>query len=304
MIKRTVEISGSGTRFFLKNDQIVLKRKGEKIGQIPSEDIGIMIIDCPDAVYTHASLVRLAEQGCVVVFCGSNHLPISMVLPYAANSLIVKRLSIQLKAGVPKKKRLWQQIVQQKILNQAANLNNDFSERTFLLTLAKRVRSGDPDNLEAQAARHYWKFWLHEQPFQRDRNGPPPNNLLNYGYAIIRAAVARAICGAGLNPSIGLHHKNRGDAFCLASDIMEPLRPLVDRVVRGLHLEGIDTIDKESKKRILMILAEPIELFQSKGPLLVELQRTAASLVRCFEGNERRLELPKLLKVTKHQIAV
>jgi len=157
------------------------------------------------------------------------------------------------------------------------------------------VRSGDPENIEGQAARIYWRVLLGEdRTFRRQRDGEPPNNLLNYGYMVLRAAVARAIVGAGFHPSIGLKHHNRYDAFCLADDLLEPLRPLVDRTARELFLSGKTEINKETKTALLSLLIHPVEIRGAKGPLLVELERMMASLERCFAGKAKRLDLPEL----------
>ncbi len=214
MIKRTIEVSGFDTFLALKDRQIVIKRAGEVVGSVPAEDVGVLIIDTPAASYTHGTLTAVMENGGVVVLCGGSHTPVGMILPVAGNSLQTERLRYQADAGLPLRKRLWAQLVKAKIKRQAAVVN---SKR--LKEMAARVRSGDPDNLEAQAARVYWPQ-LFGAKFRREREGKPPNNLLNYGYMAVRAAVARAVCGSGLSPSLGLHHHNRYNPFCLADDLL------------------------------------------------------------------------------------
>jgi CRISPR-associated protein Cas1 len=296
VIKRTIEVSGPDTRLSLRQGQVRVEREHQPVGQFPAEDVGVLIVDAPTTQYTHATLVELVNQGAIVVLCGADHLPAAFVTPCAGNSLQVLRLAAQVNAKLPLKKRLWQQLVKAKVRNQAGNLPEDGDVRPRLLALAERARSGDPENVEAQAARLYWPAWLPDRdaPFLRRRDGEPPNQLLNYGYAVLRAAVARALAGAGLHPSIGLHHHNRYDAFCLADDLMEPLRPLVDRRVRELWKAGRTEIDKETRRDLLSILTATVATGEGTGPLMVALERMAASLVECFEARGRQLEVPRL----------
>lgn len=292
MIKRTIEISGANTRLTLKHGQLNVWRDEERIGKAPVEDIGVLIVDTPTASYTHGTLTALAKAGGVAVLCGNDHHPVSMVLPVQANSLQSLRTAQQARAAKPLCKQLWRQLIQAKLRAQAQTCPNpDIARR--LREYAKRVRSGDPDNLEAQGARAYWGIWLPGQTFRRRREGDPPNNLLNYGYMALRAAVARAICGAGLHPSLGLNHSNRFNAFCLADDLTEPFRAIVDWRVRDLFLnEGMDEINKESKRTLLGLLTHTCRLDENTGPLLVMLERMAASLVRCYAGESRNLNIP------------
>jgi len=294
VIKRTVEVSGPDTGLSIRYGQVIVQRNGEHIGRFSAEDVGVLIVDTPTAQYTHATLVELVEHGAAVLLCGSDHLPAALVMPCAANSLQTERLAAQVNAKRPLKKRLWQQLVRAKIRNQARNFPDGSEAQEHLLGLVKRVHSGDPENIEAHAARLYWAEWLPNTLFRRRPNGEPPNNLLNYGYAVLRAAVARAAAGAGLHPSIGLHHHNRYDTFCLADDLVEPLRPLVDRVARDLFLQGNDEINKETKTGLLSLLLEPVEIKGATGPLFVELEKMSASLVRCYMGEADKLEIPSL----------
>jgi CRISP-associated protein Cas1 len=302
MIKRTVEISREPAHLCVRLNQLTLKRGEETVGSIPCEDIGVVVVDHPQATYTHAALASLAQADATLVVCGRDHLPVAMLLPLADHTQVVWRVREQIQAGKPLCKRLWRQIVQAKIRAQAANLAPGSVSRRRLLQLASEVRSGDATNREAQAAKIYWSAWLTEAPednradlatFRRDPDGAGANALLNYGYAVTRAAVARALVAAGLLPSLGLHHSHRANAFCLADDLLEPLRALVDERVRQLLMAGQNDLDQPTKAALLELLAVPMETDEGHGPLLVALHRYVASLVQCFQGAARRLEIPR-----------
>jgi CRISPR-associated protein Cas1 len=293
VIKRTIEISREPAHLAVRLDQLLLKRDGDVVGSIPCEDIGLVLVDHPAATYSHAALARLAESGAALVVCGQNHLPTAVLLPLSDHSQVVWRIADQIAASRPLQKQLWKQLVQAKIRGQAENLDPGSPARAKLLDLVGMVRSGDPTNVEARAAKVYWTAWRPEEAFRRDQNGRGLNSLLNYGYAVVRAAVARALVAAGLLPAIGLHHSNRSNAFCLADDLMEPLRPLVDDRARDLFVQGYDDLCQESKAELLKLLAKPVELGGEAGPLMVNLHRMAASLVRCFAGESKRLEIPE-----------
>jgi CRISP-associated protein Cas1 len=298
-MKRTIEISREPAHLVVRNRQLVLKREGAVVGSIPCEDIGVVVVDHPQTTYTHGALASLADSDAAVVICGDNHLPIAILLPLASHSQVVTRIKLQLGVSVPLAKRLWKQIVAAKVRAQAANLAEGSSQRKKLLALAREVKSGDPSNIEAQAAKLYWQHWLaptceadERDAFRRDAEGGGLNPFLNYGYAILRAAVARAIVAAGLMPSLGVHHKHRGNAFCLADDFMEPLRPLVDDRVREMHRQGYEQLNQPAKKELLDVLSQPTQLGEQTGPLLVMLHRMTASLVRCYAGERRSLDIP------------
>jgi CRISPR-associated protein Cas1 len=225
--------------------------------------------------------------------CGRDHLPAAVLLPLADHSQVVWRVAEQVAVSKPLRKQLWKQLVRAKVRAQATNLPSDCPARMKLLELAKRVRSGDPENIEAQAARVYWQHWLLGVPFRRDVDARGVNSLLNYGYAVIRAAVARALVAAGLLPALGLFHSNRSNAFCLADDLMEPLRPLVDRRVRSLQRQGHEELGPEAKAGLLTLLADPVRMGHERGPLMVNLHRMVASLVKCYQGEADRLEIPR-----------
>ncbi len=301
MIKRTLEISREPAHLSLRNEQLLLKRDGQIVGQAPCEDLGFVVVDHPQTTYTHAALAKLAECGAAVVLCGPDHLPVAMILPLADHSQVVWRLRDQLAVGRPLAKQLWKQLVAAKIRAQARNLDPSLPAYRKLLALAGEVRSGDPANVEAQAARVYWQNWLWSNDadeaagdvFRRDAEASGLNGFLNYGYAILRAALGRAIVAAGLLPSLGIHHCNRSNAFCLADDLIEPFRPLVDDCVREMHRQGHEQLTQPAKAELLGLLTLPMRMGDQTGPLMVMLHRTVASLARCYAGEAKRLEIPE-----------
>ena len=292
MIKRTIEISREAAHLTVQLDQLVLKRDGQTIGSIPCEDIGMVMVDHAGTTYTHAALAQLAHFDAAVVVCGRDHLPAGILLPLGDHSQVVWRVRDQIALGKALRKKLWKQIVQAKIRAQAGNLPPG-AQRTRMLALAREVRSGDPANAEAQAARVYWSACFSGIVFRRDRDGDGPNPLLNYGYAILRAAIARALVSAGLLPALGLHHSHRANAFCLADDLIEPLRPLVDRKVQELYAAEQYELDQPTKAELLGLLTLEVRVGEQTGPLMVNLHRMVASLVDCYQGRSTRLEFPE-----------
>jgi CRISP-associated protein Cas1 len=296
MIKRTIEISQQPFHLSVELDQLRLLRPtpdGELVASIPCEDVGFVVVDHAQATYSHAALARLIEFGAAVIICGPKHLPAGMLLPLATHPEVVSRLHEQIALRKPLRKRLWQQIVVAKVRAQAANLDESQYARHQLLALVRTVKSGDPTNVEAQAAKIYWAYWQGETPFHREPTDDDGlNSMLNYGYALVRAAVARALVSAGLHPALGLHHHHRGNVFCLADDFLEPLRPLVERVVRRLHRAGHMELNPAAKRGLLMLLTTTVCVADQTGPLMVGLHRMVASLVRCLQGEEDRLQLP------------
>jgi len=292
MIKRTIDISDGPTFLNIENDQLLLSRDGERIGSIPCEDVGVLMIDNQATTCTHSAFTRLLARGAVIVLCGPNHLPLGILLPMENNDLHTQRLRAQIAAPLPMRKRLWREIVVHKIKGQAANLPAEHPDHRRLLALAGEVKSGDTANCEGVAARFYWPALMGEK-FRRDPEGAWPNPLLNYGYMVFRAAVARAIVAAGLHPAIGLYHRNRNNAFVLADDLVEVFRSRIDAAVVRRVAEGADQIDKDSKRCILSLLSEPITVAGQSGPLMVGLHRMLSSLVRCFEGEQKKLDLPE-----------
>ena len=294
MIKRLIEISDGPTFLCIELDQLVLQRQGAEIGRVPVEDIGLLIVDHHSTTYTHSVLTRLVEKGAAVVVCDQHHLPAGMLVGYEGNELVAQRVAMQAAVRVTVKKRLWRQIVRQKIRGQVKNLAVNDPAGPAMLELARRVRSGDASNCEGQAAGIYWPAVFGEE-FRRDRYGLPPNNLLNYGYMVMRAAVARAIVSAGLQPALGLHHHHRNNAFALADDLVEVVRPMVDAVVidLALHKRHLE-LDRESKGALLGLLGQTVTVGEQSGPMMVALHRIIGSLARCYEGVGRELELPDL----------
>lgn len=296
MIKRIIEISQAETYLSIKYGQLILKRNGEQISSIPCEDIGVLLADHGAITYTHSVFTELLSKGAAIVLCEGNHHPAGMLLPIESNSVQTERFRHQIDVKEPVKKRLWKQIIQAKIKHQAKISGKDSDIYKSLMALRHRVRSGDPDNIEAQASRKYWPVYLQDVKFHRNINGEPPNNMLNYGYMVMRAAVARALCSAGLLPCLGIHHRNRYNAFCLADDLIEPFRGFIESKVRDIYFEDgpVEQLDQSIKAKLLEVLYEPVTIAGFNGPLMVGLHRTAASLQRCFEGLQKEIDFPDL----------
>jgi CRISPR-associated protein Cas1 len=294
MIKKVVEISHAGTHLSVKLGQLVVKQDGLEKGRIACEDIGVLLVDHCGVSYTHSVLTTLLEQGAAVILCDGSHHPAGMLFPLESNSVQTERFREQAAASEPLKKRLWQQLIQGKIAHQAAIVADDEATYRALKAMEKRVRSGDPENVEAQASKRYWTSFLQHIDFKRRRDGAAPNNLLNYGYMVMRAATARALCSAGLLPTLGIHHRNKYNAYCLADDVIEPFRGFVEKKVRAIcqsHSE-IEELTQDIKAQLLEILYDEVRIGEFSGPLMVGLHRTAASLQRCFAGEQNRIDLP------------
>jgi len=296
MIKRTIEISRNPAHLSVRLNQLLIQPHdgGGKSASIPCEDIGFLVVDHRQTTYSHNALAKVSEYGGVLVVCGQDHMPVSILLPIADHTQVVWRIKDQIAVSKPLQKQLWQQLVRAKVRAQAANLDFESSESRRLRAMARQVRSGDTGNAESQAARIYWKAWAPDNSFCRNPNGKDTlNSMLNYGYAIIRAAVARSLVASGLIPALGLHHHNRSNAFCLADDLMEPIRPLIDRRVRELYsTEHRRTLDQPTKAALLQVLAAAVTVSGESGPLMVAIHRMTSSLVRCFQGNAREIVIP------------
>ncbi len=264
----------------------------------PIEDIGVVVLDNKQITITQGALEALLENNCAVITCDSSHMPVGLLLPLVGNTTQNERFRYQLYASQPLRKQLWQQTIQYKIRNQAAVLSHCSDANTKCMEAwANDVRSGDPDNMEARAAVYYWKgLFGHIPGFIRDRDGIAPNNLLNYGYAILRAVVARSLVASGLLPTLGIHHHNRYNAYCLADDIMEPYRPYVDRLVVDITENyGIDVeLSKDIKAELLSIPTLDIVIAGKRSPLMVGVAQTTASLYKCFSGELRKIAYPEL----------
>jgi len=294
MIKRIVEISSARTHLSIKYSQLIIREEGKQVGSIPCEDIGVLLVDHRGTTYTHSVFTELLRCGSAIVLCGENHHPTGMLLPIESNTLQSERFRQQIEVKEPVKKRLWKQIVRAKIKHQAKLVGKDSDVYPILMLLRHKVRSGDPDNIEAQASKKFWPCFLQDIQFRRDINGLPPNNLLNYGYMVMRAAVARALCSAGLLPSLGIHHRNRYNAFCLADDLLEPFRGFVEAKVGDIcERQGVpDELSQPIKAQILEVLYGLVTIAGFTGPLMVALHRTMASLQRCFAGEQKFIDLP------------
>lgn len=266
----------------------------------PIEDIGVVVLDNRRITITQGLLEALLENNSAVITCDSHSLPVGLMLPLYGNSTQNERFRDQLDASQPLKKQLWQQTIKMKISNQAAVLATCTGKNSpTMLRWADDVRSGDPDNVEGRAAAYYWKNLFAGidglEDFTRSREGEAPNNLLNYGYAILRAIVARALVSSGMLPTLGIHHHNRYNAYCLADDIMEPYRPYVDELVYSIVKDkGINNLDlsKEVKAQLLSIPTLDVVIGGKRSPLMVAVTQTTASLYKCFTGELRRIAYP------------
>lgn len=309
MIKRTLYF-GSAVYLSKENNQLkvnspeklekkeidkYLSRITEIPSTIPIEDIGVVILDNPQITITQSLMAALLEINVAIVTCNSKHMPQGLFLNLEGNIEQSEHFQDQIKATLPLKKNLWQQTVSAKIFNQAMVLAKRNKPCDNLKKWARDVRSGDPENLEGRAANYYWKnLFFEDLKFIRDRTGEPPNNLLNYGYAILRATVARGLVASGLLPTLGIHHRSKYNAYCLADDIMEPYRPFVDDIVATIIENGEDftELHQSIKEQLLQIPAIDIYIDGETRPLMIGLQRTTASLAKCFSGEAKKLIYP------------
>jgi CRISPR-associated protein Cas1 len=304
VIKRTLYF---GNPAYLKttNEQMVIEMQDSgKTKSVPIEDIGLVILDHQQITITQSLLAKLLSNNTAVITCDHTHHPVGLLLCLDGHTLQSQKFKAQIAASVPLKKQLWQQTICAKIANQATLLKEERAENLpagqagkYLVNLASVVKSGDSTNCEAKAALYYWKHIFPEfLEFKRERYGPPPNNLLNYGYAILRALVARNLVASGLLPTLGIFHRNQYNAYCLADDMMEPYRPYVDKLVcriirgNGKFLEMTPSM----KKDLLSIPAMDVIIDGQKSPMMNAIQRTTASLAKCFEGESRKILYPVL----------
>ncbi len=280
------------------NEILTESFKKESERTIPIEDIGVVVLDNRRITITSGVLEALLENNAAVITCDQRSMPVGLLLPLCGNTTQNERFRDQLEASVPLKKQLWQQTVKQKIQNQAYVLAQvTGKEEKGMNVWADNVRSGDPDNIEARAAAYYWRYLFSDIPmFVRGREGEPPNNLLNYGYAILRAVIARALVGSGLLPTLGIHHHNRYNAYCLADDIMEPYRPYVDQLVIEIirKVDNYALLTKEIKMELLGIPMLDVVIAGKRSPLMIAAQQTTASLYKCFSGELRRISYPEM----------
>ena len=280
------------------NEILTESFKKESERTIPIEDIGVVVLDNRRITITSGVLEALLENNAAVITCDQRSMPVGLLLPLCGNTTQNERFRDQLDASVPLKKQLWQQTVRQKIQNQAYVLAQvTGKEEKAMNVWTDNVRSGDPDNIEARAAAYYWRYLFSDIPmFVRGREGEPPNNLLNYGYAILRAVIARALVGSGLLPTLGIHHHNRYNAYCLADDIMEPYRPYVDQLVIEIirKVDNYALLTKEIKMELLGIPMLDVVIAGKRSPLMIAAQQTTASLYKCFSGELRRISYPEM----------
>jgi CRISPR-associated protein Cas1 len=296
MPDRVLDLAELPARLRVRYEQLIIERDGLPEVTVPLNEIAAVIVSHPQISLTHSVLSGLMRCGGVIICCDDQCLPAGMMLPIETHVLQTRRMAAQAAAPAPTNKRLWQQIVRTKIRAQARLLQSKCGTDGGLLDLVGEVRSGDPQNIEAQAAARYWPLLFNDPGFLRRRDAQDQNRLLNYGYAVLRAIVARAVCAAGLHPSIGMHHRNQYNAFCLADDLMEPYRPLVDRIVLQVVAQrGSDVpIDKDSKRALLELLAVRYSWQGESRTMFDWMSRTASSLAQVYAGEAKRLELPEL----------
>ncbi len=281
-----------------KSDALPEDFKREAVASIPVEDIGTIIIENMQVTLSHALLSALMENNTAVITCDATHHPNGLFLPLDVHYIQQERFKAQIDAGVSLKKQLWQQTVKAKLKNQAAMLRKAGRDSGLLEKYAKEVSSGDGTQCEAKGAQYYWShLFPMELFFSRSREGDPPNNLLNYGYSILRAMTARCLVGSGLLPTLGIHHRNKYNAYCLADDVMEPYRPFVDEIVVRITRSGVDyrEISLDQKKHFFVLGQSDVQMEGDRMPLEVAMQRTTASLARCFEGDERKILYPEFM---------
>ena len=306
MLKRTIYFSNP-VYLRTQNEQLVFNIPNaqgldgvSKLNSISIEDIGMVILDNQQITISHGLIAKLLENNIALITCNETHHPTGLMLNLDGHTLQSARFKAQIEASEPLKKQLWQQTIKAKIHNQAAVLNNLGIETGNMQRWLEEVKSGDAENHEARAAAYYWKKIFSKQNpegFIREREGLPPNNLLNYGYAILRATVARSLVGSGLLPTLGIHHRNQYNAYCLADDMMEPYRPLVDKIVYEMVASGNDSelaLTPDRKKLLLQIPTLDIMIDGTRSPLMVGVQKTTFSLYKCFEGETRKILYPRL----------
>jgi len=303
MIKRTLYF-GNPAYLSLRNAQLVIHlpdgngmedRTGNNT--IPVEDIGVVVLDHKQITITHGLLEALLSNNSAVITCDSSRMPVGLMLPLSGNTIQSERFRSQIDASLPLRKQLWQQTIQSKISNQAYVLNKMRGTVVKnMLVWVDQVNSGDSTNLEARAAAYYWANLFPEIPdFRRGREEIPPNNLLNYGYAILRAVVARSLVASGLLPTLGIHHHNRYNAYCLADDLMEPYRPFVDKLVVEIVDSGENYFEltKLLKSKLLNIPVLDVNINGQRSPLMIAVGFTTASLAKCYNGEARKIVYPE-----------
>lgn len=298
MIKKTLYFSNPAYLSVKQRQLYIRKPDDEDIKTIPIEDIGIVVADHPQITFTQSVVTSLQDNNAVIIWCGSNHIPLSLSLPLYANHTYNEKVRYQIEASEPLKKQLWKQTIIAKIQNQASVLRYLGHNPLKLDKMLSRVSSGDPENYEGQAAAIYWDLLLKEYEVTRGRDDGGPNALFNYGYAILRAVIARNLVGSGCLPVLGIHHQNKYNPYCLADDIMEPYRPIVDKYIMDYLQNQKDyngELSKEDKSHLLNIPVLDTLIQKKSSPLMVGSQRTTASLVQCYTGESRKILYPEIL---------
>lgn len=291
-MQRVVDLATDGLHIAVHRGFLVVSKDREEQGRVALDDIGAVIAHAHGLTWSNTAFIRLAEKAVPVVLCAANHAPVACVWPLEGHHAQGARLNAQIDASRPVCKRLWRDIVAAKIRMQGAVIASVGGEAGAFDHLARKVKSGDPQNVEAQAARRYWPALMGED-FRRDQGGDGANALLNYGYTVLRAVLCRAICAAGLHPTIGLHHSNRSNAFALADDLMEPYRPLVDRLVFNLRQDGMESVTPQAKSALVRLTALDLESAQGMSPLHVHATRLAQTLGSLFAAGTGALDLPR-----------
>ena len=303
MIKRTLYF-GNPAYLRFKDEQLVINLpetsilpEKDRVITIPIEDIGVVILENLQITITHQLVSALLKNNVAIITCDERHMPIGLLMPLEGNTTQSERFIHQVNASEPLRKQLWQQTIRQKTLNQAAVLKQEGRKIENMKYWADQVKSGDTENHEGRSAAYYWgELFDSSLDFRRDPEGFAPNNLLNYGYAILRATVARSLVASGLLPTLGIHHHNRYNAYCLADDIMEPYRPYVDQLVLKILEMGEmpDELTKEHKAKLLQIPVLDVNINSRRSPLMLAVQQTTASLAKCFLGELRKIEYPEM----------
>ncbi|MDE2773170.1 MAG: type II CRISPR-associated endonuclease Cas1 [Gemmatimonadota bacterium] len=291
MVGRVVDLETDGRHLSLHRGFLVVSEGGEEVGRIGLDGIAAVVANAHGLTYSNNALVELAKRGIATILCGPNYRPTAIVWPVEGHHAQTGRMTDQTRAGAPLKKRLWTQIVRAKILAQGSTLAITGAPHGGFQLLSRKVRSGDPDNVEAEAARRYWPLLMGAN-FRRDRNAGGTNGLLNYGYAVLRAGVARAVMSAGLHPSLGLMHANRGNAMVLVDDLMEPFRPVVDLEVWRLVRDGFEDVTHDAKAVLARVMILDLPTAAGMSPVMVCIQRLTQSLARVYGGEGNALDLP------------
>lgn len=291
MIGRIVEIAGGSRYLYKERGFLVVSDRGTELGRVPIDDISALICDAHGLTYSNGLLVALAERGCPVVLCGKNHMPVGLMSAVASHHRQGARLDAQTSTSLPTRKRLWRDLVRSKLGMQAATLGAYGLPEPPLRALMAKVRSGDSGNMEGVGARRYWRL-LFGEGFRRDQNGEGINALLNYGYTVLRATVARHLLATGLHPGLPLHHSNDGNALRLVDDLMEPFRPLVDAKVRQLADLGRYEVDAANKRELALMMTRGIQTEEGLSPVSIAIERLCLSLAQVYEKQRNRLALP------------